>query len=116
MINKVILVGRITKDPELKNTNSDTYFVKFTLAVNRIVSVSSEKKTDFITCTVFGKQAENLEKYISKGALLGVEGSIRVETWEKDGETQWQTSVICNNVQFLESKKNPRNYYDEYSN
>ncbi|AOF54562.1 hypothetical protein HPP_2760 [Hydrangea phyllody phytoplasma] len=114
MINKVILVGRITKDPELKNTNSGTYVVKFTLAVNRIVSASSEKKTDFINCTVFGKQAENLEKYISKGALIGVEGNIRVETWEKDGVTNWQTSVVCNNVQFLESKKNPDNAYDNF--
>ncbi|MGL9687920.1 MAG: single-stranded DNA-binding protein [Candidatus Phytoplasma sp. TWB_XP] len=106
MINRVILVGRITKDPELKTTYNGTYVVNFILAVNRIVSASSEK-TDFIPCTVFGKQAENLSKYISKGNLLGVEGSIKINNWEKaDGTTAWRFDVICIIIQFLESKKN----------
>ncbi|WP_051345683.1 single-stranded DNA-binding protein [Candidatus Phytoplasma tritici] len=64
------------------------------------------KKTNFITCTVFDKQADNLEKYISKGALIGVEGNIRVDNLEKvDGTTAWKFNFICNSVQFLESKK-----------
>ncbi|WP_349402078.1 single-stranded DNA-binding protein [Candidatus Phytoplasma solani] len=106
MINKVILVGRITKDPELKTHNSDTSYVKFTLAVNRFFSNQEEnKKTDFINCIVWRKQAENLSRYISKGNLLGIEGSIRVEKWEKDGKTNWTTEVSCSNIHFLESKK-----------
>ncbi|AGL90806.1 Single-stranded DNA-binding protein [Candidatus Phytoplasma australiense] len=106
MINKVILVGRITKDPELKSYNGEVNYVKFTLAVNRFYNNQEEnKKTDFINCIVWRKQAENLSKYIFKGNLLGVEGSIRVEKWEKDNKTNWSTEILCNNISFLESKK-----------
>ena len=116
MLNKVILVGRITKDPELKSYNGDTSYVKFTIAVNRIFSSQEEnKKTDFVNCIVWRKQAENLNRYISKGNLLGVEGSLRVEKWEKDGKTNWTTEVNCSNIYFLESKKSTgQEYNTEY--
>ncbi|CCP88214.1 single-stranded DNA-binding protein [Candidatus Phytoplasma solani] len=116
MINKVILVGRITKDPELKSYHGDNNYVKFTLAVNRSFSSQDEnKKTDFINCVVWRKQAENLSRYISKGSLLGVEGSVRVEKWEKDGKTNWSTEISCTNIHFLESKKSTSSEYDETS-
>ncbi|MBP5835765.1 single-stranded DNA-binding protein [Candidatus Phytoplasma meliae] len=115
MINKVILVGRITKIPELKFHNGDIGYVKFTLAVNRNFGTSDEeKKTDFINCIVWRKQAENLNRYVSKGALLGIEGSIRVEKWEKDGRTNWSTEVSCSNIHFLEPKKRSENEYDSH--
>ncbi|MEZ0180118.1 single-stranded DNA-binding protein ['Camptotheca acuminata' phytoplasma] len=106
MINRVILVGRITKDPELIFVRGDVPLVKFTLAVNRnFTNASGVREADFIRCSVWNKQAENLAKYILKGALLGVEGSIRVNTFEKDNQKQFITEVNCEIIQFLESKK-----------
>ncbi|KXT29411.1 single-stranded DNA-binding family protein [Candidatus Phytoplasma oryzae] len=108
MINKVILVGRITKDPELRFVNGDIPLVRFSLAVDRNFSNSSgEKETDFIRCVVWRKQAENLVKYISKGALLGIEGSIRINSFENEhNQKQSITEITCSLVRFLESKKN----------
>ncbi len=105
MINRVILVGRITKDPELKATQSNISFVRFTLAVNRqFTDQSGERQADFIQCIVWRKQAENLAQYIRKGALLGVEGRIQTSTYETENGTRYSTDVVCDTVQFLESK------------
>lgn len=74
MMNRVILVGRITKDPEVKTTQSNIPVCSFTLAVNRqFTDQSGERQADFIQCVVWRKQAENLERFVKKGALLGVE-------------------------------------------
>ena len=105
MINKVILVGRITKDPELKSTQSNINFVNFTLAVNRqFTDQSGERQADFIPCIVWRRQADNLARFIKKGALLGVEGRIQTRTYEADNGTRYITEVVCDSVQFLESK------------
>ena len=105
MINRVILVGRITKDPELKSTQSNVSFVNFTLAVNRqFADQSGERQADFIQCVVWRRQAENLNQYIRKGALLGIEGRIQTRTYEVDGNTRYITEVVCDSVQFLESR------------
>ena len=110
MINRVILVGRITKDPELKMTQSNIAFVNFTLAVNRQFSdASGERQADFIQCIVWRKQAENLAQYIQKGALLGVEGRIQTRTYEADTGTRYITEVVCDSVQFLENKSDNSN-------
>ncbi|HOA63792.1 MAG TPA: single-stranded DNA-binding protein, partial [Bacilli bacterium] len=83
MINKVILVGRITRDPELKYTPNGIAYVQFTLAVNRpFVNRDGNRDTDFINCTAWRGQAENLSRYIRKGALLGVEGSLQVNSFD----------------------------------
>ena len=74
MINHTILVGRTTKDLELKYSTSNKAFMKFTIAVNRTFG---EKETDFINCIIFGTQAENMSKYVSKGNLIGIEGRIQ---------------------------------------
>lgn len=106
-MNRVVLVGRITKDPELKNIpNSNTSVVSFTIAVNRqFTSKSGEKEADFINCVVFNKAAENLSRYIHKGGLLGVEGRIQTRNYQaNDGSTRYVTEIICDNVQFLEPK------------
>jgi single-strand DNA-binding protein len=115
MINKVILVGRITKDPDLKMTQTNIPVVRFTLAVNRtFTDASGERQADFITCVVWRKQAENLNTYVKKGALLGIEGRIQTGQYEADGVTKYTTEVICDSVQFLESKSDNNNNETSY--
>lgn len=105
MMNRVILVGRITKDPEIKSTQSNIAVVTFTLAVNRqFADQAGEKQADFIQCVVWRKQAENLARFVRKGALLGVEGRIQTRQYEADNGTRYVTEVVCDSVQFLESK------------
>ena len=80
-INKVILIGRITKDIELKYTETQKAVATFTIAVDR-----SDKQTDFINCVVWNEQAENLKKYQSKGSKIAVDGNIQTRTYEKDSK------------------------------
>lgn len=105
MMNRVILVGRITKDPEVKTTQSNIPVCSFTLAVNRqFTDQSGERQADFIQCVVWRKQAENLERYVKKGALLGVEGRIQTRQYESDNGMRYVTEVLCDSIQFLESR------------
>ncbi|WP_323847581.1 MAG: single-stranded DNA-binding protein [Phytoplasma sp.] len=116
MINKVILVGRITKDPELNFINGDIPLVKFVLAVNRkFTNKAGIKETDFINCSVWNKNAENLAKFVVKGSLLGIEGSIRISSYENNNQKKFWTEIYCDNVQFLDSKKNNLKNDNEYS-
>jgi len=104
-MNRVILVGRITKDPEVKTTQSNIPVCSFTLAVNRqFTDQSGERQADFIQCVVWRKQAENLERFVKKGALLGVEGRIQTRQYETDNGTRYVTEVLCDSIQFLESR------------
>ncbi len=110
MINKVILVGRLTKDPELKSTQSNIFFVNFTLAVNRtFTDGNGEKQADFIQCIVWRKPAENLARFQRKGSLIGVEGKIQTRTYESDNGTRYITEVVCDNVQYLEYSNQEEN-------
>ena len=103
MINKVILIGRITKDPEIRMSSNNLPICRFTLAVNR----RGEKDvTDFISCVCFGKTAENLGRFIKKGALIAVDGSINTGSYEKNGQMVYTTTVACNSVQFLDNRSN----------
>jgi single-strand DNA-binding protein len=105
MMNRVILVGRITKDPEVKMTQSNIAVATFTLAVNRqFADQSGERQADFIQCVVWRKQAENLARFVKKGALLGVEGRIQTRQYEAENGMRYVTEVVCDSVQFLESK------------
>ncbi len=105
MMNRVILVGRITKDPEVKMTQSNIAVATFTLAVNRqFADQSGERQADFIQCVVWRKQAENLARFVKKGALLGVEGRIQTRQYETENGMRYVTEVVCDSVQFLESK------------
>jgi single-strand DNA-binding protein len=105
MMNRVILVGRITKDPEVKQTQSNIPVVSFTLAINRqFTDASGERQADFIQCVVWRKQAENLARFVKKGALLGVEGRLQSRQYEAENGTRYVTEVVCDSVQFLESK------------
>jgi single-strand DNA-binding protein len=110
MINKVVLVGRITKDIELKYTQSNLPVVKFTLAVN---DKYNKDETDFIQIVVWRKQAENVSKYCSKGSLVGVDGKIKTGSYDnKDGVRVYTTEVIADSVSFLDTKKDTFNDED----
>ena len=106
MINKTILVGRITKDPEIKYTQANIAVCRFTLAVNRtFTDAQGERQADFITCVAWRKTAEVMNTYVKKGALLGLEGRIQTGQYEaEDGTTRYTTEVVCDSVQFLESR------------
>lgn len=108
MINRVVLVGRLTKDPELEYTPSGVAKATFTLAVNRTFSnQQGEREADFIRCTVWRKQAENSANFLKKGHLAGVEGRIQTGNYEgQDGKRVYTTDVIADSVQFLEPKSN----------
>lgn len=107
MINRVVLVGRLTKDPELRYTPSGVPMARFTVAVNRTFSnQQGEKEADFIGCIAWRKQAENLANFMRKGSLIGVEGRIQTGSYEgQDGKRVYTTDVVADSVQFLE----PRN-------
>ncbi|EGQ0365354.1 single-stranded DNA-binding protein [Staphylococcus pseudintermedius] len=111
MINRVVLVGRLTKNPELRHTQSGTSVCSFTLAVNRtFTNAQGEREADFINCIAFKKTAENINNYLSKGSLAGVDGRIKSRSYEnKDGQRVYVTEVICDSVQFLESKSTNSN-------
>ncbi|HCW8127104.1 TPA: single-stranded DNA-binding protein [Staphylococcus aureus] len=118
MLNRVVLVGRLTKDPELRSTPNGVSVGTFTLAVNRtFTNAQGEREADFINVVVFKKQAENVEKYLSKGSLAGVDGRLQTRSYEnKDGQRVFVTEVVADSVQFLEPKNNnqqPNNNYHQ---
>ena len=106
MINRVVLVGRLTRDPELRKTQSGTSVCSFTMAVGRRVSTQGQPDADFINCVAFGKTAELVGEYLRKGRLAGVQGRIQTDVYEANGEKRYTTSVHVEKIEFLESKGN----------
>ena len=100
-MNSVILIGRLTRDPEVRYTaGTQTAVCRFTLANDD--GYGENKRTNFISCVVFGKQAENCEKYLAKGRLVCVQGRLQTGSYQnKDGATVYTTDVVANNVEFL---------------
>ena len=109
-MNSVVLIGRLTRDPEVRYTASTQMAVAtFTVAIDRPVRAGGEKQTDFPRVTVFGKQAENCEKYLAKGRLVGVQGRIQTGSYQnKDGVTVYTTDVVADRVEFLEWGDRPQ--------
>lgn len=107
MINNVVLVGRLTKDPDLRYTGNGTAVATFTLAVNRnFTNQSGEREADFINCVIWRKPAETLANYAKKGVLIGVTGRIQTRSYDnQQGQKVYVTEVIADNFQLLESKK-----------
>lgn len=100
MANCVFLIGRLTADPEVRYTSAtNTAIATFTVAVNR---PTKEKQTDFIRVKVIGKQAENCEKYLKKGRLVGIEGSIETGDYESNGKKVYFTDVLASRVEFID--------------
>lgn len=122
MINNVTLVGRLTKDPNVRQTQSNVTVAQFTLAVDRnFTNAQGEREADFLNIVVFRKQAEQVGKYLAKGRLCGVEGRIQSRKYEKDGQTVFVTEIVADSVQFLDSgnKQNQQqnnNYQPQQNN
>ncbi len=106
MINRVVLVGRLTKDPELRYTPAGAAVATFTLAVNRAyTNQQGEREADFINCVIWRRPAENVANFLKKGSLAGVEGRIQTRHYEgQDGKRVYVTEVQADSVQFLEPR------------
>lgn len=103
-MNSAVLIGRLTRDPDTRHIpESGMAVATFTVAIDRPVKQGQEKKTDFPRVTVFGRQAENCEKFLAKGRLVGVQGRIQTGSYtNKNGQTVYTTDVVADRVEFLE--------------
>ncbi|MDD4184338.1 MAG: single-stranded DNA-binding protein [Candidatus Izemoplasmatales bacterium] len=115
MLNKVLMIGRMVRDPELRYTNNNIPVASFTLAVNRPFQSSSQNQdnnADFFSCTVWRKSAENVSKYCNKGSLVAVEGRLQTRDYmdEKNNVKRYVTEIICDQVVFLDPKPQSDNY------
>ncbi len=105
-MNRTILVGRLTADPELRTTPNGIATTRITVAVNRIPNANGERVADFINVVVWRRQAENVAKFCSKGSLVGIEGRIQSRSYDaQDGNRRYVTEVIADNVTFLGSRQ-----------
>ncbi len=103
MLNKVVLIGRLTKDPELRYTTSGIAVARFTLAVDRgFKGQDGQKQADFIPIIVWRGAAESCAKYLQKGRLVAVAGRIQTGSYDKDGQRHYTTEVVADEVRFLE--------------
>ncbi len=106
-MNKVILMGRLTKDPEVKYTQQNIAIAIYTIAVSRRFQQKGQPEVDFINCVTFGKSAEFAEKYLNQGKQIVIVGRIQVRSWEdKNNQKQWSTEVIVEEHYFTGSKVN----------
>lgn len=106
MLNRALLVGRLTRDPELRRTGSGKAVTSFNLAVERNFK-SDDQEADFINCVCWGKIAENTERYCSKGSMVSVDGRIQTRNYENNqGQKVYVTEVIADSVQFISTRNN----------
>lgn len=107
-MNKVILIGRLTRDPELRYTSSNIATASFSIAVDRnFTNQSGEREADFINIVVWRKQAENCKNYLTKGSQVAIDGRIQTRSYDgQDGQKRYVTEVVADNVQFLGSRAN----------
>lgn len=116
-MNNVNLIGRLTKDVELKVTQNGKYICSFSLAVNRIGNKDGEKQADFINCVAWSKTAETLKNYTSKGNQIGVQGRIQTRNYEdKNGKKVYLTEVMVERIDLLEKKKSSTEYTEKPTN
>ena len=117
-MNKVILIGRLTKDPELRTTQSGTATTSFTVAVDRtfVNQQTGQREADFINCVAFRSTADFVNKFFKKGSLISLDGRIQTRNYDaQDGTKRYVTEVICDNVTFLGSKNSSRDDSSNYS-
>ena len=108
-MNKVFLIGRLSRDPELRHTTSGTAVCQINVAISRPVAAGSEPQTDFINVVVWNKQAENVAKYLAKGRQIAIEGRIQTRNYDNnEGKRTYVTEVIASNVEFLGSANDNR--------
>ncbi len=103
-MNKVILLGRLTRDPELRTTPSGVSVCSFSVAVNRRFAREGQQTADFINCVAWRQTAEFISKYFTKGRMIGVVGSLTTGRYEKDGQTHYTTDVTVDEAYFADSK------------
>ena len=109
MLNRVVLMGRLTRDPEIRRTGSGTPVTSFTLAVDRDFKSNGEKETDFIEVVAWSNTAEFVSKYFSKGRMAIVEGRLQIRDWtDKNGNKRRTAEVVADNVYFGDSKKDSK--------
>jgi len=110
-MNKVFLIGRLTRDPELRYTSSNIATASFSIAVDRnFTNQSGEREADFINIVVWRKQAENVKNYLTKGSQVAIDGRIQTRSYDgQDGQKRYVTEVVADNVQFLGTKGNNSN-------
>lgn len=114
-MNKAILMGRLTRDPELRSTQSGVSVVSFTLAVDRrFKNQSGEREADFISCRAWRQTAEFITKYFNKGSKLAVVGTIQTGSYERDGNTVYTTDVVVDEAYFVESRRADGGDNDQY--
>ena len=118
MINRIVLVGRLTNDPELKYTGNDVAVATFTVAVNRqFTNSQGEREADFIRCQMWRKAAENFCNFTHKGSLVGIDGRIQTRSYENQQGTRiFVTEVVAENFSLLESKNSNQNNGQNYQN
>ena len=113
-MNKVILIGRTTKDIELKQTTSGTSVAEFSIAVKRAFKTNGENESDFFNCVAYSKLAETISKYVKKGDQVGVDGRLQTRNYtNKEGRKVYVTEIIVENVEFLQTKKQDEPKFEE---
>ena len=117
-MNRVFLIGRLTRDPELRYTGNNTPVASFTVAVDRtFTNQSGEREADFIPVVIWRKQAENVKNYIGKGSQVAVEGRLQVRSYDdQNGQKRYVTEVVADNVQFLDTKASRENRQAGFDN
>lgn len=116
-MNKFIGIGRITKDIELRMTQTGKPVTSFTLAINRLGKQEGQPEADFINCVAWNQTAELMSKYTGKGSLIGVEGRVQTRNYEvTTGRKVYVTEIVVDRVEFLESRKNNEDDYEQQSN
>ena len=110
-MNKVVLIGRLTRDPELRYTGNNTAVATFTLAVNRnFANQAGEREADFINIVVWRKQAENVKNYLTQGSQVAIDGRLQTRSYDDtNGQKRYVTEVIADNVEFIGSKSSSNN-------
>ncbi len=109
-MNKVFLIGRLSRDPELRHTSNNTPFCQINVAISRPVGQGKEPETDFINVVVWNKQAENLVKYVKKGNQIAIEGRIQTRSYDnEEGKKVYVTEVLANHVEFIGNNSNKTN-------
>lgn len=116
-LNRVIMVGRLTRDPEIRNTPSGTPVAKFGIAVNRRPNKQGENVADFFNVTAWSKLAELCQQYISKGSLVAIEGRLQSSSWETaEGQKRSAVEIVADNVQFLSRSTGASDSYAQPAN
>ena len=116
-MNKIILMGRLTANPEMKQTPTGTAVEVFTIAVNRRFAKEGQQQADFIRCTAWKQQAEFICKYFKKGSMICVVGNIQTRSWDgQDGKKQYSTDVVVEEIYFTGEKKETESQSDSLGN